>query len=91
MNRSTGTGFMGVGIALIVIGAIMRYAVTVSTQGFNIHTAGVIAMLVGIVSFVVGLLMFTMGGHSRSTTRNSIVDTPTGQEHVQKQDTSSTF
>lgn len=91
MNRSTGTGFMGAGIALIVIGAIMRYAVTVSTEGFNIHTAGVIAMVVGIVSFVVGLLMFTVGGRTRSTTRDSIVDTPSGQERVQEQDTSSTF
>ena len=91
MNRATGTGFMGFGIALIVIGAIMRYAVTVTPTGFNIHTAGVIAILVGALSFIVGLLMFTLGGHTRSTTRDSIVETPTGQEHVQEQDSSSTF
>ena len=91
MNRSAGTGFIGGGIALVVVGAIMRYAVTVTTTGFNIHTAGVIAIAVGVVSFVVGLLMFTLGGHTRSTTRDSVVATPTGQEHVQEQESSSTF
>ncbi len=91
MNRSAGTGFMGVGIALIVIGAILAYAVTATTEGFNINTAGVIAMVVGALSFIVGILMFTLGGNTHTTTRDSIVATPTGQEHIQEQDTSSTL
>jgi hypothetical protein len=90
MTRSTGTGFIGFGIALIVIGAIMRFAVTVTTSGFSINTAGVIAIVAGIVSLVVGVLMLALGSHNRSTTRDRVVETPTGQEHVQEQDSWST-
>lgn len=90
MNRGAGTGFMGVGIALIVIGAIMRFAVTVTTSGFNIHTAGVIAMFVGAGCFVVGVLLFTLGGRQHSTVRDSVVETPAGQERIQEQDNWST-
>ena len=38
MNRGTGTGFLGLGIVLLIVGAIMRYAVTVTTEGFSINT-----------------------------------------------------
>jgi len=86
MNRGAGTGFMGFGIGLIVLGAIMRFAVTVHTTGFNIHTAGMIVLLVGAGSFLAGVLLLTLGGHQRTTTRDTVVQTPAGQEHVQEQD-----
>ena len=42
---------MGIGISILVgaIGAVLRYAVTVSSNqhGFNIHTGGLILMIVG--------------------------------------------
>jgi membrane-bound ClpP family serine protease len=84
MNRSAGTGFIGFGIVLVVIGAIMRFAVTATTQGFNIHTAGMIALWVGVVSFFVGLLMFVLGSHNKTTTRDSVVQTQAGAERVQE-------
>jgi NhaP-type Na+/H+ or K+/H+ antiporter len=90
MNRGVGTGFMGFGVTLIVIGAILRYAVTVQTQGFDIQTAGLIALWVGFASFVVGLLLFVLAGRSRSTMRDRMVDTPNGQERIQEQDEWST-
>lgn len=90
MGRGTGTGLVGFGLALGVIGAIMRYAVTVHTTGFNIHTAGVILLVVGVIMAVGGLALMVAGGRTRSTSRESIVQTPQGEERVQEQDNWST-
>jgi uncharacterized membrane protein len=53
---------MGIGtsILLIAIGAVLKFAVTVTTSGFNIHTIGVILMIVGAVGLVLSLLWMTM-------------------------------
>jgi hypothetical protein len=50
---------MGIGtsIFLIAVGAILRYAVTATTSGFNIHTAGLILMILGAVGLVVSLIL----------------------------------
>ena len=50
----------GTSLLLIAIGAVLRFAVSVSTSGFNIHTIGVILMIVGAVGFVLSLLYMTM-------------------------------
>ncbi len=49
---------MGIGtsILLIAVGAILRFAVHVSTSGFSIHTAGVILMVIGVVGLLLSLL-----------------------------------
>jgi protein-S-isoprenylcysteine O-methyltransferase Ste14 len=86
MGRGTGSGLIGVGFALAVVGAIMRYAVTAHATGFNIHTAGVILLVVGIIMAIVGLLMLLLGGRTRRTSHESIVQTPQGQERVEEQD-----
>lgn len=53
---------MGLGTSLLLLaaGAVLRFAVTVSTSGFNIHTVGVILMIVGGVGFLLSLLYMTM-------------------------------
>jgi hypothetical protein len=50
----------GTSLLLIAVGAVLRFAVTVSTNGFNIHTVGVILMIVGAVGFLLSLLYMTM-------------------------------
>ena len=59
---------MGIGtsILLIAVGAILRFAVTVSTSGFNINTAGTILMVIGIVGLVISLLWMTVWADRRS-------------------------
>ena len=37
----------GTGLFLVAVGAILRFAVDVQTNGFNVHTIGVILMVVG--------------------------------------------
>jgi protein-S-isoprenylcysteine O-methyltransferase Ste14 len=86
MNRGAGSGLIGFGVVLLVVGAILAYAVTAHTTGFNINTAGVIAMVVGIVSVVIGIAMFALGSRSRSTSVDRVVDTPSGQERVSEQE-----
>jgi hypothetical protein len=90
MNRSTGIGLMTLGIVLVVVGAIMRFAVSAKTSGFDIHQAGVILLLVGIAVFVVSLVIFAVGGRSRSTTRTDVRETPSGQERTEQKDDWST-
>ena len=65
---------MGVGTSIVVfaVGAIMRFAVTVSSSDFNVHTVGVILMIVGAVGFLVSLAFWGswggFGGYSRRRT-----------------------
>ncbi|HEU4977733.1 MAG TPA: DUF6458 family protein [Solirubrobacteraceae bacterium] len=49
---------MGIGtsIFLIAVGAILRFAVSASTSGVNIHTIGVILMIVGGIGLLISLL-----------------------------------
>ena len=77
-------GLLVFGIVLGIVGAIMRFAVTVHTSGFNIHEAGVILLVVGIVAAVVGLVLLTLGGRSRSITQESVQSTPGGQVRSQE-------
>jgi hypothetical protein len=86
MDRSSGIGLMGFGIVLVVVGAVMKFAITVHAHGFNIHVAGLILLWVGIAIFVLSLLLIALGGRSRSTTRTDVRETPSGEERIEQQD-----
>ena len=61
---------MGIGtsLLLIAIGAILRFAVTVSTHGFNLHSVGVILLVVGIIGLVISLFWMTVWAKRRNQT-----------------------
>jgi beta-lactamase regulating signal transducer with metallopeptidase domain len=80
MNRSTGTGLVGLGIVLGTIGAILEFAVTAQAKGFNVNTVGMILLLVGIVAFVMGLVFLVAGNSRRTTITNDVHNTPNGQQ-----------
>ncbi len=82
MNRGSGIGLIGLGIALVVVGAVLEFAVSATAKGFNVHTVGVILLAVGIASFVFGLLFVVIGGTRRSTLREDVRNTPSGQERT---------
>jgi hypothetical protein len=48
---------IGTALVLIAIGAILRFAVSVDADGFNINTIGLILMIVGAVGLVIALVM----------------------------------
>jgi heme/copper-type cytochrome/quinol oxidase subunit 2 len=51
---------LGTSIFLIAVGAILRYAVTASTSGINLHTVGLILIIVGIVGLLLSLFYMTL-------------------------------
>jgi hypothetical protein len=52
----------GTSIVVIAVGAILRFAVSVTTTGFNLHTIGLILIIVGIVSLVLSLTFWNSWG-----------------------------
>ena len=49
----------GTCIALIAVGAILRFAVTTSSShGLNVHVVGVILILVGVLGLVLSLVVW---------------------------------
>ncbi|HEY5272756.1 MAG TPA: hypothetical protein VIJ34_05925 [Acidimicrobiales bacterium] len=74
---------MGIGTSLVIfaVGAILRFAVAVTTTNFNIHSIGVILMIVGGVAFVLSLAFWSSWGGfggSAGTRRRTTVSGPTG-------------
>ena len=63
---------IGTALVLIAVGAILRYAVNVTAEGFNIHTIGLILMVVGVVGLVISLIL--------ATTIDRRPDRPVGRE-----------
>ena len=61
---------MGITVSILFIaaGAIMRWAVTATTDGFNIHTAGMILFVIGIVGAVISLAFWSSWGGFRNRT-----------------------
>ena len=49
-------------IFLIAVGAILRYAVTITVSGVELRTVGLILMIVGIIGLVVTLAIEFLGG-----------------------------
>lgn len=84
MNRTPGIGLLVFGIVLAIVGAIMRFAVEATAEGFDIHQAGVILLLVGVGVAVVGLTLLVVGSRSRSTITESIRETPSGQVRIEE-------
>jgi membrane-bound ClpP family serine protease len=68
---------LGTSLLLIAVGAILRFAVNVTTSGFNIHTIGVILMIVGVVGLILSLLYMTMSDRrERVATDRVVYDDP---------------
>ena len=84
MNRGSGMGLLGFGIALGVVGAIMVFAVKATTNGFSVHQGGIILLVVGIAMAVLGLIFLTSGGRSHSVTQESVQSTPTGETRTEE-------
>lgn len=73
---------MGIGTSLflIAVGAVLDFAVTVHTKGFNLNTIGLILMVVGAVGLVISLFFWNFPGggsyrRSRRVTRDNAGNT----------------
>ncbi len=56
---------LGTSLFLIAVGAILRFAVSVSTKGFNLHTIGLILMVIGVIGLVISLFWMTAWARRR--------------------------
>jgi hypothetical protein len=67
-------------LVLIAVGAILKWAVSATTSGINLHTVGVVLMIVGAVGLVLSLVFWStwggFGGRSASST-TVVRDEPT--------------
>lgn len=76
---------MGIGVSLlmIAIGAIMRFAVTVEGEGFNVGTVGVILMIVGAIGAVLSVAFWaSWGGFGHRATGTTIQSTVVRERDV---------
>lgn len=58
---------MGLGTSqfLIAPGAVLRFAVSVTTHGFNLHRIGIILIIVGIIGLLVSVLWMSVWADRR--------------------------
>lgn len=68
------------GIILIAVGAVLRFAVTALVDGVDLDVLGVVLMAVGAVAVVAAVV--TSGRFSRSFTRERVERGPEGTERV---------
>jgi hypothetical protein len=62
---------IGTNLFLVAVGAILKYAVTLTVVGIDLHTVGVILMIVGIVGLVVNVILLLRN-------RDTEMPSPTG-------------
>jgi len=70
---------MGIGtsIVFLAIGAILRFALTVTVSGIKLHTVGDILMMVGALGIVLSLVFWSSWGgpgHRPATSRTVVRD-----------------
>jgi uncharacterized membrane protein YidH (DUF202 family) len=67
MNRTSSLALLVFAIGVAVLGVIMRFAVEVTTTGFDSHQAGIIMLVVGIALALVALILLVVVSRNRST------------------------
>jgi Domain of unknown function (DUF6458) len=67
---------MGIGVSLILIavGAVLAFAVHVSTSGFNIHTVGYILLIVGAIGALLSLIFWSSWGGFGGGRRTTVIE-----------------
>ena len=68
---------LGAGIFLVVVGAILAFALNVQVSWVDLHLVGYILMIAGLIGIIIGIVLLTRRRSSVATTRTS-VDPATG-------------
>lgn len=77
---------IGGGILLIVIGAILAFALNVQLDWVNLALVGYILMGAGVIITIIGIVLLARRRRSDTVTRTAV--DPTGNERVTRQSTS---
>lgn len=70
---------LGGGIFLIVVGAILAFALNVNVGWIDLHMVGYICLIAGIIITILGIILMTRKRTSR-VTRSTTIDPNTGQQ-----------
>ena len=75
---------MGIGVSLILIavGAVLAFAVHVTTSGFNINTVGTILLVVGAIGALISLISGRAGAASEAATAKPPSSNARTKEHL---------
>lgn len=72
---------IGSGILLIVVGAVLAFAVNADSSVIDVDVVGWICMAVGVVAIIVSLIV---SAQARNTTHREIVDENVNERHVER-------
>jgi Domain of unknown function (DUF6458) len=70
---------IGVSIFLIAVGAVLAFAIHVTTGGLDLHTVGIILLVVGALGVLLSLVFWSSWGgpgYRRGTRTTTIDDRP---------------
>lgn len=76
---------IGGGILLIVVGAILAFALNVQLDWVNLALVGYILMGAGVIITIIGIVLLARRRRSDTVTRTAV--DPTGNERVTRQST----
>jgi hypothetical protein len=67
---------MGIGasIFMIALGAILAFAVSVDTEGFNVNTIGMILLIVGAIGLVISMIVWAPWADRRTDGHTHVDD-----------------
>ncbi len=65
---------IGLGVILIVLGAILKWAVEVDIPGVSDNTLGVILMVAGVIALVIGMVTQMQAGRTRTVVEERRTD-----------------
>ena len=70
---------LGGGIFLIVVGAILAFALNVNLSWIDLHMVGYICLIAGIIITIIGIILITRRRTSRIS-RSTTIDPNSGQQ-----------
>ena len=79
MNRVAG---VGTSLVLLAAGAVMAFAISVNTSGFNVNTIGWILMAVGALGLVVSLIIGTSTASRSTYSDTTVVERQPARERI---------
>ena len=79
---------MGIGVSLILtaVGAVLAFAVHVTTTGFNVNTVGYILLVVGIIGCLLSLAFWSSWGGIGGRRRTVVDEGPVAGRRTVVQD-----
>lgn len=79
---------MGIGVSLILIavGAVLAFAVHVTTSGFNVNTVGYILLVVGAIGALISLVFWSSWGGVGGSRRTVVEDGPVARRRTVVED-----